>query len=385
MVHEHEVTSCWSESVGAPRPPPPRRSIPSGSRPVEARPAGRRRPPGRVGPRPGSRATSRYSARDSQPGGQGQTEAELGPGGESLGVGQGQPGPAEGPLPHPGHVPLAGEADLAELGEAEADAHRQPLPSPTSTAALPSARGPSGAGRRRGAGIVPAPGPRSRDPARSPGSRRPGGRPRPPRARCRIRCRPRSRSRGSTGSRAARARPGRPSSPATGSRGGGRPRGGPRAAPRPRSGAGRRCPPGSSRGRPGLRSTGPRSKCSDHSWKVPPLRHTCSITAPIRRSPRLTIPSAAVAFGSCHRMVRPRTGRAASRSRWTLRVSSSMVFWPNHWNGVWTLGTNPPTEAVTVTDRVIALADGHALLGQGRRCRGCPRRSRWAGRSGSRA
>ena len=48
-------------------------------------------------------------------------------------------------------------------------------------------------------------------------------------------------------------------------------------------------------------------------------------------------------------MVRPRTGRAASRSRWTLRVSSSMVFWPNHWNGVCTLGTNPPTEAVTVT------------------------------------
>ena len=73
------------------------------------------------------------------------------------------------------------------------------------------------------------------------------------------------------------------------------------------------------------------------------------MTAPIRRSPRLTMPSTAVALGSCHRMVRPRTGRAASRSRWTLRVSSSMVFWPNHWNGVWTLGTNPPTEAVTVT------------------------------------
>ncbi len=55
----------------------------------------------------------------------------------------------------------------------------------------------------------------------------------------------------------------------------------------------------------------------------------------------------AVAFGSCQRMVRPRTGRAASRSRWTLRVSSSIVFWPNHWKGVWTLGTKPPTEAVT--------------------------------------
>ena len=24
--------------------------------------------------------------------------------------------------------------------------------------------------------------------------------------------------------------------------------------------------------------------------------------------------------------------------------------WPNHWKGVWGLGTNPPTEATTVTD-----------------------------------
>ena len=48
-------------------------------------------------------------------------------------------------------------------------------------------------------------------------------------------------------------------------------------------------------------------------------------------------------------MVSPRTPRAASFRRWTLRVSSSMVFWPNHWNGVCTLGTKPPTEAVTVT------------------------------------
>ena len=35
----------------------------------------------------------------------------------------------------------------------------------------------------------------------------------------------------------------------------------------------------------------------------------------------------------------------------TLRRSSSMVFCPNHWNGVCALGTNPPTEAVTVTLR----------------------------------
>ncbi len=85
------------------------------------------------------------------PGGQGQPEAELRPGREPLGVGQGQLGPAQGPLPHPGHVPLAGEADLAELGEAEADSHLSLSPLRPATAA-PSLRpgGRTGAGRRRG-------------------------------------------------------------------------------------------------------------------------------------------------------------------------------------------------------------------------------------------
>ncbi len=197
--------------------------------------------------------------------------------------------------------------------------------------------------------IVPVPGPRLRGPVPSPGCRRPGAPPRRPRVRCRTRCTPRSRSTASTGSLPGRAGPGRPASPATGSPGGGRPRGGPTAGPRPPSGGGRRCPPGTVPWSAKASVHSDRSKCSVHSWKVPPRRHTCSMTGPIRRSPRLTMPSAAVALGSCHRMVRPRTGRAASLSRWTLRVSSSMVFCPNHWNGVWTLGTNPPTEAVTVT------------------------------------
>ncbi len=43
-----------------------------------------------------------------------------------------------------------------------------------------------------------------------------------------------------------------------------------------------------------------RRKCSLHSWNVPPARHTASMTRPIRRSPRLTMPSANVARGSCH-------------------------------------------------------------------------------------
>ena len=58
------------------------------------------------------------------------------------------------------------------------------------------------------------------------------------------------------------------------------------------------------------RATGPRppsppsqrsrSKYSPHSWNVPPARHTRSITRPMRRSPRLAMPSATVAAGSCH-------------------------------------------------------------------------------------
>jgi hypothetical protein len=55
-----------------------------------------------------------------------------------------------------------------------------------------------------------------------------------------------------------------------------------------------------------------------------------------------------LALGSCHFSWTPLALRAASFSRWTLRVSSSRVFIPNHWNGVNALGTNPPT--LTVTD-----------------------------------
>ena len=63
------------------------------------------------------------------------------------------------------------------------------------------------------------------------------------------------------------------------------------------------------------------------------------------------MPSTTEASGSCQRRVSPRTSWQASRNRITLRRSSAMVSWPNHWKGVWGLGTNPPTEAVTVTPR----------------------------------
>ncbi len=49
-------------------------------------------------------------------------------------------------------------------------------------------------------------------------------------------------------------------------------------------------------------------------------------------------------------MVSPRACLASARSNATLRSSSATVSMPYHWNGVWALGTKPPTEATTVTD-----------------------------------
>ena len=152
MVHEHEVTICWSDSV---EPLDHDRLLDVDARRAAApsSSAGQRRP-GRRRPsaarHPGRAATSRYSASDSRAGRQGQAEAELGPGREPLGVGQGQAGPAQCPLPHPGHVALAGEADLAELGEAEADTHVSPSPRSPAPRRSHPARGRAGAGRRRG-------------------------------------------------------------------------------------------------------------------------------------------------------------------------------------------------------------------------------------------
>ena len=185
-----------------------------------------------------------------------------------------------------------------------------------------------------------------------------------------ARCRPRSRSRASTGSPRGRARPGRPASPATGSQ---------------------RCRPAEtwSHGRTSSsvpvpvdvpvdgqpvagHGVGPQVEVE----VLGPLleraagRQTSSITAPIRRSPRLAMPSASVALGSCHRNghaadtagPRPSAGRPCG-------CSSSIVFCPNHWNGVWALGTKPPTDAVTVTPLVWRAPDRRrSCAGQRRRC-----------------
>jgi hypothetical protein len=63
------------------------------------------------------------------------------------------------------------------------------------------------------------------------------------------------------------------------------------------------------------------------------------------------MPSANVASGSCQRSWAPDL-RNPSRSNPTLRCSSSTPFWPNHWNGVCGLGTNPPADTVAVAPLV---------------------------------
>ena len=212
--------------------------------------------------------------------------------------------------------------------------HRAPTTSaPWVAAALPAVAASRGSSRR------------GRDPDRCPDCRRPAGPRTRRRARAPGRCTRHSRSRASTGSRATRARRVRHSSPARGSRGGARPRCGPRAAPRPRGGDASRTSRGRAPRPPCASSHRVRSKRSLHSWNVPPARQTRSITRPIRRSPRLAIPSANVAAGSCHLSCTP-VRRVASRSSPTLRRSSSTLFWPNHWNGVCGFGTKPPTDAV---------------------------------------
>ena len=107
-----------------------------------------------------------------------------------------------------------------------------------------------------------------------------------------------------------------------------------------------------------------RRKCSLHSWNVPPRRQTVSMTGPRRRSPRDASPSTTLALGSCQVSCTPLAERAPSRSSPTLRVSSAVVFWPNHWNGVNGLGTNPPTDALTDDALRVAPPDVHAVAGQ---------------------
>ena len=71
-----------------------------------------------------ARRRSRYSPHRLAPRGEGQPEADERVGHEALGVGHRHAAPPERPLPHPGHVAVAGEADLALLGEAERASRR---------------------------------------------------------------------------------------------------------------------------------------------------------------------------------------------------------------------------------------------------------------------
>ena len=166
------------------------------------------------------KATSRYSATDSHPVGSASPKLSCGPGGEPRRVGHRHPGPAQRPLPHAGHVPVARPAHLAELGETGPDPHRTGASGRAAPA--PARLRPSRGNARGRSPPTPGPGP-------CPGFLPRAGPRRPPCARPRARCRLRSRSTASSGSPRGRVRPGPLGSPATGSRGAARPRHGPRA------------------------------------------------------------------------------------------------------------------------------------------------------------
>ena len=93
------------------------------------------------------------------PGRQRQPEAELGPG-RALGVGDGDAGPAQRPLPDAGDVAVAGEAHLAVLGEADAHpggraARRLPLGGRHGRGGRRHARAPASGRGRSATGTAP--------------------------------------------------------------------------------------------------------------------------------------------------------------------------------------------------------------------------------------
>src|SRR5690606_8218638 len=91
--------------------------------------------------------TQRFAA-----GRQGQAEVHLGPGREALGVGHRELGAAQRPLEQAGDVTVAGEADLPELGVAEAHPHGR---SPAVTGSRAAGRADAGLAGSRVTGISP--------------------------------------------------------------------------------------------------------------------------------------------------------------------------------------------------------------------------------------
>ena len=273
---------------------------------------------------------------------------------------------AHGPLPHAGDVAVAGEADLAELGEAEPDPHRaRPTGAPAWTGSSVhrhlAADGEVLAGALAAAGGRDGRGDDVLDAVAGAGAAVVAGR-------------PAAVLEADLGQGVAPVLPeevlvqaGREVVP--------------RAAPRPRCGGGRRTSRPSRPWR--LEGVEPEVEVE----VLGPLLEGAAVAPhvlddrPRRRSPRLTRPSAMVALGSCHLSLHARgRGGASSRSRLTLRCSSSRVFWPNHWNGVNGLGTKPPTRDGDRRALVVLACRSRRSCGPARRCRGCPRRSRWAGR-----
>ena len=305
MTHVHLVTASWSEVSARSMTDDGFHVEPGGSSGV-SRPG---RPPGRPRPSGSRKSTSRYSPSDSWPVDRASPKCTFGRGEKPSVLATGSSARRRARSQQPGHVAVAGEADLAELGEAEPDPHRDRPPAPTAAGSARPSEAPTGTALW---------------PARSwpvPWVPPAGGVAEATMCSMRV-----------AGAGAAVVA------------------GGPAAvleadlvegvAPvLPEEvlvETGREVVPGQDlvlgavavdvpverrgRGWPWPRPTGRGRSARDHSWNVPPRRQTSSMTGPRRRSPRLTRPSTRVAFGSCHLSCTPWSRRASSRSRLILRL-----------------------------------------------------------------
>ena len=137
--HVHDVTSSCSEGVPGVISSAAVASTPTGKR--------RRQPAGQgvdVEVRlPSYQLDIQILGHGLVAGGEGQPEADLGTRGEAGAVGDRQLHPAKRPLPHAGHVPVTGPADLPELGEADPDPGHGRAPAPANgPQRTPAPRGP---------------------------------------------------------------------------------------------------------------------------------------------------------------------------------------------------------------------------------------------------
>ena len=108
-------------------------------------------------------------------------------------------------------------------------------------------------------------------------------------------------------------------------------------------------------------------------------------TSATSRPPRAITPSRNDTSASCQCRSTPLRGIESRSTVWRRRISSGEIC-ASHWNGVCALGTNVETETATrrpprCAGGVASRATSRTPCAPARRCRRCPRRSRWEGRS----